>query len=136
MSTEEVRVVDPRTGGEKGQKLARFDLIPKRALWLLAELFGRGAQKYADRNWERGYKWSLSFAALMRHLWLFWGGEDIDEETGVPHVINAAWHCLALAEFMETHPDLDDRPVQKPVLSYVNPLPGETARQYIGRLKL
>src|SRR5512146_2965093 len=92
MDKTEVRVVDPNTGGEKGSKLARFDLLPVLPLTELAEHFGRGAKKYADRNWERGYKWSLSFAALMRHAWAFWGGEDIDPETGTPHIIAVAWH--------------------------------------------
>jgi hypothetical protein len=63
-----------------------------------------------DRNWERGYEWSKSFAALQRHIWAFWGGEDVDEETGSRHVIAAAWHCFLLAEFASTHPELDDRP--------------------------
>lgn len=109
MADDEVRVVDATTGGEKGAKLARFDLLPAKPLWELAEHYGRGARKYADRNWERGYKWSLSFAAMMRHSWAFWRGEDIDPETGSPHIVAVAWHALALREFMVTHPELDDR---------------------------
>lgn len=105
----EVRVVDPTTGGEKGSKLARFDLIPPGPLALLAKHYGKGSRKYADRNWEKGYKWGLSYAALQRHATAFWGGEDIDPETGTPHIIAVAWHALALAEFMKTHPELDDR---------------------------
>src|SRR5690606_17109531 len=109
----ETRVVNATTGGEKGSKLARFDLIPAGPLTELAEHFGRGAEKYEDRNWERGYDWSLSFAAMMRHAWSFWGGEDLDPETGSKHVIAAAWHAFALAEFMDKHPDLDNRPNQQ-----------------------
>ena len=47
----EVRVVDEKTGGIKGQKLARFDLIPPEVEWALAEHYGRGCLKYQDRNW-------------------------------------------------------------------------------------
>jgi hypothetical protein len=106
----EERVVDKTTGGEKGSKLARFDLLPIQPLWELAELYGVGSKKYAPRNWQRGYAWSLSYAAAMRHSWQFWGGEDVDPETRAKHIIAAAWHMLALAEFMITHPELDDRP--------------------------
>lgn len=109
-SSGETRVVNPATGGQKGSKLARFDLIPAGPLWDLAEHYGRGSRKYADRNWEKGVNWSLSFAALMRHAWAFWNGEDHDEETGSKHMIAVAWHAFALAEFMDTHPLLDDRP--------------------------
>lgn len=105
----EVRVTNEKTGGQKGTKLARFELLPAGPLTELAEHYGRGSQKYEDRNWERGYDWSLSFGALMRHAWAFWSGEDIDAETGSKHIIAVAWHALALAEFMQTHPDLDNR---------------------------
>lgn len=105
----EVRLVSS-TGAEKGSKIERYDLIPAEPLRLLAQHFGRGATKYADRNWEAGYGWNLSFAALMRHAWAFWGGEDIDAETGTPHIVAAAWHAFALAEYMNTHPEFDNRP--------------------------
>lgn len=97
------------TGGQKGSKLARFDLLPADALRTVAELYGRGAAKYEAHNWRRGYDWSLSFAALQRHAWQFWGGEDNDEETGLPHMASVAFHALALLEFMDTHRGFDDR---------------------------
>lgn len=109
MSKPEEIVTDPVTGGKKGNKLARYDLIPSDALELLAEHYGKGAKKYSDNNWRLGYKWGLSFAALMRHAWAFWRGEDIDEETGTPHLIAVAWHAFALHTFTKTHPELDDR---------------------------
>ena len=65
----EIRMVDPVTGGEKGSKEARFDLIPGDTLEDIARHYGRGSLKYADWNWLKGYKWSLSFAAMMRHAW-------------------------------------------------------------------
>ena len=110
--TEEVRSVSA-TGGEKGTKLQRYDLIPALPLRLLAEHYGVGARKYADRNWERGYEWSKSFAALNRHLWQFWNGENNDAETGSPHIIAVAWHAFALAEFAWTHREYDDRPLKE-----------------------
>lgn len=99
------------TGGAKGVKLARYDLIPADALEELANHYGRGALKYSDGNWLKGYEWSKNFAALMRHAWAFWRGEDIDEETGTPHIIAAAWHCFALYTFSsnEKYVHFDDR---------------------------
>lgn len=49
---------------------------------------------------------------LMRHLLAFWNGEDIDVETGSPHIVASAWHCLTMVEFAVTHPEFDDRPVR------------------------
>ena len=105
----EIRFKDETTGGEKGTKLARFDLIPPEAITALAEHFSRGAEKYEDRNWERGYPWSLSFAALQRHIWALWGGEDIDPETGTHHAIAAMWHCVVLFTFAQRELGTDDR---------------------------
>jgi hypothetical protein len=109
------------TGGQKGVKLARFDLIPPDSLWKLAEVYGAGGLKYADRNWENGYEWSKSYAAMMRHANQFWQGIDDDEElsdlAGVPinHIAQVIWHATNLQHFY-LHPDLykhfDDRPVK------------------------
>lgn len=106
----EIRVVNETTGAEKGQKDARFDLIPWDQVWKVAELYGKGAKKYEARNWEKGYDWSLSFAALHRHLAQFWGGQSYDDETGAHHLASVIFHALAMMEFEETHPELDDRP--------------------------
>ena len=109
--TSERRVVNQKTGGAKGQKLARFDLVPMDALWALAEHFGKGAEKYGEeRNWERGYEFSLNFAAAQRHMWEWWNGEDIDSDTGSNHLTAAAWHMFALFHNMTSHPEMDDRP--------------------------
>lgn len=105
----EVRVTDPTTGGEKGSKLARFDLIPSQALWGLAEVYGRGAKKYADRNWERGYAWGLSMAALERHYNQWKQGESIDGETGAHHLLQVAWHAFTLYMFQMFGRGTDDR---------------------------
>ena len=111
----EVITTDPITGGKKGAKLARFSLIPREALWALAEHYGKGAFKYDDRNWEKGYKWSLSQDALERHLnqWLM--GEKLDTETGTNHLIAVAWHAFTLYIFQQRSLGTDDIHVGEPI---------------------
>jgi len=106
----ETRVTDEATGGAKGKKLTRLDLIPVGPLFELARLYGAGAEKYDERNWERGYAWSLSFAAMLRHAWLFWSGESIDPETGRHHLAAVTFHAMALQEFESKGRGTDDRP--------------------------
>lgn len=108
MNDSEVRVTS-RTGAQKGKKSSRMDLIPSRALMTAAKVYGFGAEKYSDNNWRSGYDWSLSYAALQRHLGQFWDGQDLDEESGLPHLAHAAFHVFALLTFMEEHPEFDDR---------------------------
>lgn len=115
-ATEEVRIVDPKTGGQKGMKLARFSLIPPDAMWAIAEHYGRGAQKYSERNWEKGYKHSLTIDALERHLTAHKLGELMDYETGSLHVTAVAWHALALLTFVLRGIGTDDitQQIKKP----------------------
>lgn len=97
------------TGGEKGTKPERYDLIPVEAMAKVAQLYGRGAEKYAAHNWRRGYEWSKSYAALQRHSNAFWSGEDLDPEMQLPHLASVVFHALTLMTFMEEQPDFDDR---------------------------
>lgn len=113
----EVRMTSD-SGASKGSKPQRYDLIPTLPLRLLAERFGEGAVKYEQvngiDNWRNGYPWSLSYAALQRHLNAFWSGEDIDpdSETGAPHLAAVAWHAFVLLTWMhdpELRAKYDDR---------------------------
>jgi len=122
MSSEK-KIVDPDSGGVKGSKLARFDMIPADVMWELAEHYGKGEMKYesdADGtpNWQRGYNWRLSIAALERHLNLWKQGEDIapDEHTdegelieGSSHLTAVMWHAIALRWFQLNNKGRDFR---------------------------
>lgn len=122
------------TGGQKASNDERYDLIPAEPLRLLAKLYGRGSKKYEARNWERGYDFGLSFAALNRHLWQWWSGEDLDPETGVPHTVAVMWHAAALTEFMTTHPEYDTRPKKKAVTDALG-VDLETRKDLVERAK-
>ena len=108
---EDKLVADPETGALKadGNKL-RYDLIPAGPLKEVVKILTYGSIKYADRNWEQGMKWSRPFGAAMRHLWAWWGGETLDEDTGCSHVAHAAVNLLFLLEFENTKKEFDDRP--------------------------
>jgi hypothetical protein len=112
---------DIDSGGTKVSKLARFDLIAPESLMALAEHYGKNCVehggKYPARNWELGYSWGLSFAAMMRHAWQWWGARmgfpgftEIDEETGSSHMTAVAWHAFTLFAYFERKVGKDDRP--------------------------
>lgn len=114
----EVRVVNAQTGGEKGSKPERMDLLPWDVLMHdVAPLYAKGAEKYAPNNWRKGYNWSLSYAAMMRHATQFLEGQWLDEETGQPHLASVIFHASALCYFMHNFPELNDltlKPVEAP----------------------
>ena len=107
----EVRTVSA-TGGEKGVKPERMDLLPPEGLLAISRVFGFGASKYADHNWRRGYEWGKSYGALQRHLNAFWSGDTYDEESGEPHLAHAGFHVLALLTWLQEQGEggqFDDR---------------------------
>lgn len=85
-------------------KKARWDCVPFDILDGLAQVMGYGAEKYDenpnDPNWrkvEDGY--NRYFAALMRHLVADRSGENIDPESGFPHMWHAMFNVVCLTQF-------------------------------------
>ncbi len=109
--SDEIRTTS-RTGGQKGVKPNRQDLIAVPFLEQLGLVCGMGAEKYGPDNWRKGYEWSKNYGAMQRHIQAFWTGEDLDPESGLPHLAHAAWHCMVLLVFstQSRFAEFDDRP--------------------------
>ena len=99
---------DPSSKYDK--KKLRLDLIPVSTFKSLSAVLTYGADQYTDRNWEKGLSWSRVYAAALRHLLSFWGGEDIDPESSLHHLDHAMCNIAFLREYIETRPGLDNRP--------------------------
>lgn len=95
-----------------GDKL-RLDLLPVRPILDVGKVLTFGAEKYGDRNWEKGLMWSRPYAATLRHLFAWWGGETYDRETGLNHLAHVLCETMFLLEFAYTHVELDDRPKEE-----------------------
>ena len=109
-ASAEERVVDPDTGGAKGRKESELAFVDPVALLALGRVAGKGTRKYDKYNYLRGFDYSLSANALLRHFLAFWSGEDVDPESGEPHAVHTAWHALCLASFVLRNIGNDDRP--------------------------
>lgn len=100
------------TEGRKDDKeKIRMDLLPPEFIEAVAVILTFGANKYEDRNWEKGMSWGRVFGALMRHLWKWWGGEDKDPETGYSHLWHAACNIAFLVAYENRKIGVDDRAV-------------------------
>lgn len=84
-------------------------LLDPQAVELIAEVFGYGQGKYGAWNWKGGISYSRLFSAILRHLWAFWRGEDLDPETGKPHLAHAGCGIIMLLWHSMNRKDLDDR---------------------------
>jgi hypothetical protein len=84
------------------------------AIQYISKAYGMGAEKYKDDvagpfNWRRGYAWSLSYAALLRHLTSWAAGEKYDKESGLNHLAHAGWHAITMTWFQINKKGTDDR---------------------------
>jgi hypothetical protein len=68
----------------------RFDLIAPEPLRRLAELYQRGAEKYGDRNWEKGINLSRYIDSALRHINDYQAGDRSED-----HLISAAWNLFS-----------------------------------------
>lgn len=88
----------------------RFDLLPRYAMSALARIMTRGAEKYAERNWEKGMSWGWVLASLKRHLDAYERGEDFEPESGELHMGHVMANAAFLTEYYKIYPEGDDRP--------------------------
>lgn len=96
---------------EQGNKFdnekIRPDLIPGSAIEALGEVLKIGANKYNDRNWEKGIEWDRIFGALERHLNAIKRGEDYDKEDGLLHISHLLTNAVFLNEYYKSFPQGD-----------------------------
>lgn len=86
----------------------RFDLVPWEAIWELAKHCEAGAEKYGERNCEKGIPIHSLIDSAIRHLAKYLMGWN-DE----PHLRAALWN-VAFAIYMEQkHPEMQDIPTRK-----------------------
>ena len=96
------RIFDRETGrpvyGRKDDAgKPRWDLIPYEALEEVVNVLTHGAQKYAPDNWRSVPDWNRRyFAAAQRHLVAYFQGEDLDDDSDLPHLAHAACCILFL----------------------------------------
>lgn len=97
------------TGIKYDSDKPRMDLLDPTALEGLAKVLTFGAQKYAANNWRSGLAYSRLSAAMLRHLMAIQRGEDIDPESGLPHIDHLGCCWMFYSNLSKTRPDLDDR---------------------------
>lgn len=79
-----------------GSNKLHLHLFPQSAVALGSLAFLEGALKYGRSNWrEAGVRASIYVDALNRHMTRWFEGEDIDPDSGIPH-LGKALACIAI----------------------------------------
>lgn len=98
-----------------GIRKASMSCIPAPFLMALGGAMAEGAFKYGRHNYRAsGVRVSVYYDAFMRHMTAYWEGEDIDPDSGVPHMIKAAACIAVLYDSWRWGNLVDDRPPSYP----------------------
>lgn len=90
----------------------KIALVPPELVLAVAQALTHGAEKYSDRNWEKGLAWSRVYSSLQRHVQDFWAGVETDPDSGMPNLW-CAGACIAfLITYEQRRIGLDDRQVE------------------------
>ena len=90
----------PQVGRKDDTGKAPFSLLPWAGVQQILKVLAYGAKKYAPENWRKvpdGRR--RYFDAALRHLTAWYGGEDLDPESGLPHLAHAGCCVLFLLEW-------------------------------------
>jgi len=103
--------LEPKMGGGLRHNTGKAELsyVPSSTLFAISKVFMYGAQKYSPNNWRRGMSWTSVYNCLQRHLLKWYDGEELDDESLVPHLYHIIANAAMLIEYAETYKDGDDR---------------------------
>lgn len=106
-----------------GVKKPPVGLIPPAALIHISKAMQHGAEKYEPYNWrDKAVRSTIYIDAAMRHLLRYLDGEDIDPDSGTPHVAHVA-ACMAILMDATEYGNLkDDRPQPGPASRLIEEL--------------
>lgn len=116
-------------GARKNEGKIKYELLEPFAQQQKAQIFTKGAMKYAPNNWLQGMDWSKCYASALRHAAAWARGEDYDidhncpdcqksletgqwqcrNHTGELHSALAAWNWDAITSYYKYYPQGDDR---------------------------
>jgi hypothetical protein len=103
---------EPGSGARFNSGKPDYSLIPLCTLEDEARVWMHGKAKYAAWNWAKGMAWSVPFGCAMRHLAAWQKGEEIDPESGLPHLAHAMCNLRMLTLYSKTFRVGDDRPAE------------------------
>lgn len=88
-----------------------FSTVPARPIAEVGLAMLEGARKYGRHNYRvAGVRSSVYYDAALRHLTAWWEGQDIDPDSGLPHIIKAMACLVVLRDAQHNAKLTDDRP--------------------------
>lgn len=87
----------------------KWSLVDFKSLEPMVRVLEYGADKYSRDNWKDGLLVREIVESMLRHIFDFLEGEDLDSESGLPHVGHILCNAMFLSWTLENRPEFDDR---------------------------
>lgn len=85
--------------------------VPPVALLALGKVMEFGAKKYGPMNWRKdAVSASTYYDAMLRHIFQYWDGDDMDPETRREHLAHVMACCAIIIDADWCGKLIDDRP--------------------------
>lgn len=98
-----------------GSKKAPLSTLSMPVAFEVAAGMLEGGCKYGRHNYRViGVRASVYYDATMRHIGLWWEGQDIDPDSGIHHISKAIASLFVLRDAMIHNKCADDRPPKAP----------------------
>ena len=87
----------------------KWGLVDFDALISMVRVLEYGEKKYNAHNWKKGLPYTSTIESMLRHIYAFLKGEDIDPESGLPHTGHIMCNAMFLDYYSQYCEDMDDR---------------------------
>ncbi len=101
--------------GQKKNQADRFNLFkPKwsqvdfKSLEPMVQALEYGEVKYSKMNWKKGLPATEIIESLLRHAFAMLDGEELDKESGLPHIGHLQSNAMFLSYILREKPEFND----------------------------
>lgn len=102
-------VIKSNGASHKSEGKPAINIIDPGFLIDIAKVMSMGEAKYGKANWMGGGSYESWVASALRHIEAFNRGENLDQESGLPHLAHAAVNCLMIEGWRRNSVGQDDR---------------------------
>lgn len=109
--------LNPDRNDEEEQKFAdrfnagklQWSMVDFKSLEDMVRVLEFGAKKYSRNNWKKGLKTTEIVDSMLRHIYAYLDGEDVDPESGINHTGHIMCNAMFLSHMHLFRKDMDTR---------------------------
>lgn len=87
----------------------QWSMVDFKSLEDMVRVLEFGEKKYSRDNWKKGLKTTEVVDSLLRHIYAYLNGEDIDPESGINHTGHIMCNAMFLSHMHLFRKDMDTR---------------------------